>query len=199
MLAPNPTILSIEGVGKFTLKPTLATAIRLDRAFGNKGFAPIIEALKGESLTAITIILAEGGDITGLKYLPDNALAVTLPQICVALIRFVVDLAMVELEPSFSKEPSVTPDGETIAVHSFYQELFGLATGVMGWTPSQAYEASPVEILIAYKARIKFVGDILRAAFGSSENDDNTVTNGPSNGTLDRAGLHSLASLNRVG
>ncbi len=198
MLASLPTILHIEGVGKFTLKPTLATAIRLDRAFGNKGFAPIIEALKGESLSAINTILAEGGDVSGLQYLPDNALAVTLPQICVALIRFIVDLAMVELEPSFSKQPAVTADGETIALHSFYAELFGLATGCMGWTPSQAYDASPVEILVAYKARVKFVGDILKAAFGSSENDDSTVANGPLSGDLDRDGLHSLASLNGV-
>ena len=46
-------------------------------------------------------------------------------------------------------------------------ELFGIATGCLGWPPSEAWAAAVPEILLAWDAKVEFIRNT--SPFGSGE------------------------------
>jgi len=72
--------------------------------------------------------------------------------------------------------------------------LFGVATGAIGWTPAEAWQATPAEIIAAYKARI----DLLSAIFCGAKSDDNAPSGDPMSARLDADGLAAIANIGRA-
>lgn len=44
--------------------------------------------------------------------------------------------------------------GSAIPLRAYFQTLFGYATGWLGWTPAEAWAASPAEIAAAFTAHV---------------------------------------------
>lgn len=49
----------------------------------------------------------------------------------------------------------------------YFERLFTIATGWLGWSPEQAWSATPAEIITAYNGRL----DMLGAIFGTKTDD----------------------------
>jgi hypothetical protein len=65
---------------------------------------------------------------------------------------------------------AVAPSGKPVAWADFYADQFAKATGWLGWTPEQAWNATPTEIDRAYSAHIAK----LKAIHGSGEEEKQT-------------------------
>lgn len=183
-LAGDDTVLHIEGEA-IRLRPSLRAALRLERRF--EGFGPLLQALGDGSITAAHAIIAEAGDrpvdIThpGLETLEER-----LDRIIPTLFTFALDLA--EIEPETPGEPRIeyAETGPKVTRAEAYRQLFAVATGILGWSPTDAWAASPVEIGAALDQRLAMI----RAEHGIPEPSRPGLDD-----QLDSAGLASLADL----
>lgn len=50
-----------------------------------------------------------------------------------------------------------------------FEWLFKMGTGVLGWSPRDTLDADMTDIVLAYEARVGFIGDLLKAVFGSGD------------------------------
>ncbi|MGN8117503.1 hypothetical protein [Labrys sp. 22185] len=81
-----------------------------------------------------------------------------------------------------------------------YEALYEIAGGI-GWPPNDIWNASPSEILRAAKGRGELIGDILKAVFGSADdepdNDNRTYDPARDDGVFDREGLQALKGMGK--
>jgi hypothetical protein len=79
-----------------------------------------------------------------------------------------------------------------IPFRKFYTELFRIAAGNLGWPAEQAWQATPTEILEAYRGRV----DLLRSIFGGEAPAE---AQQPDMGAkLDRDGLNKLRGMGKT-
>lgn len=145
------------------LRPSLRAAARLERR--HEGFPAIMKAVGEGSVTMIADLIEECATVPtkapALLVVPGMAwrLAPLIPALQVLVLNLMgVDLDAEEAEESADADPRVT----YAEVHA---RLYRLATGWLGWTPADAWNASPAEIKHAYEGRL----ELLRAVFGSGE------------------------------
>jgi hypothetical protein len=112
--------------------------------------ADIFRAGSADSQAGYEWISIYTGDL-GLKALEDLA---------APLLRFVLDTFGIDLEAS--KQSS---GGKPAPLIDGIEDLFATATGWLGWTPDQAWAASPAEIMKAHSGLIAK----LKAIHGSTE------------------------------
>lgn len=148
------------------LRASLRAAIRLERQFG--GFQKIANAINAGNLSVMGAVIRESATAkTDLADLLDSGGALSikfaLEELHAPLINHVMALAGVD-----ANAPAQAPQsGEAMPFAEFYARLFRIATGVLGWSPAVAYEATPTEILEAQKGRV----ELLSAIFGSGKED----------------------------
>ncbi|RCW85433.1 phage tail assembly chaperone [Phyllobacterium bourgognense] len=65
---------------------------------------------------------------------------------------------------------TVSKSGKNQTYQESFNELFGYATGWLGWTPETAWNSTPAEIRIAFDAHV----EKLRAIHGSTEKQSST-------------------------
>lgn len=155
--------ITIDGE-RFVLRPSLRAAVLLERAYG-------LENLPGKILeghaTAVAdtiaacceawtrdevfVLLARAGLLTRLALL-----APALVELCVGFLGF---------DPDAENEAS--NDGPTRTIAEAQKHLFGIATGAIGWTPAEAWQATPLEILTAWRGRL----DLLKGIFGAKDEE----------------------------
>lgn len=91
------------------------------------------------------------------------------------LARFVESLTGPSDEPTDEK-PKDTPKGEApkpVSFVEFHEGLFEIATGELGWTPRDAWAATPTEIIAARKGRVALIENVLTAVFGKPDETTN--------------------------
>ena len=153
------------------LRPSLRAAFRLERRHG--GFDKIIKGIADGNLGLMADIIRESSDrrsglagfLDGIDALP---LRIAIERISEPLTAHVMALAGVDSDATSAP----TPEGERIPFAEYHTKLFRLATGWLGWTPADAWEATPAEITEAYKGR----REMLSAMFGSGKGDESTIT-----------------------
>jgi hypothetical protein len=141
------------------LRPTLRRALRLARREGS--FAKLIEDIQDGSLAAALAIVADnysGADLEA-KLLSDGLIAIDDP-----LLVYVLECAGLSDEMDAKSKSS----GKSVSFEEHLTGLFRIATGWIGWTPQQSWDATPAEIIEAYKGRV----EMLKAIFGASDKDD---------------------------
>ena len=146
------------------LRASLRAAFRLDRRYG---FDSIVRSIIDGNLSVIADVIRECADShTALpNYLDDletTPLHIGIDRIRGPLIAHVMALAGVDDETS-----EAAPGAERIPFAEYHTKLFRLATGWLGWSPTDAWEATPAEITEAYKGRM----DMLSAVFGGGKKD----------------------------
>jgi hypothetical protein len=111
-------------------------------------------------------------------------------------------LAIAGPDPDAPPEPAPTT-GERMTPEEVFTHLFEIATGWLGWTPEEAWNATIPEIIAAHRGRTDMIMDVLKAVFGTSETAEPTpetytperLAEIEANGfdpAFDRAGLNAL-------
>ena len=148
------------------LRPTLRAAFLLCNAYGD--FHNLVERIAECNLTACTDLIKHGGGGSEAT----NAFAafvgreniIGVMDIRNELLEFVLILSGAKDREPEGKASTAKP----IPFEEYHTRLFRIATGWLGWTPDQAWNATPAEILEAHKGRL----EMLAAIFGSKKADD---------------------------
>lgn len=144
-----------------TLRPCLRFAIRLERREGS--FSSLTKAVMDGSLSAAVEIVR---DHTDMPNLADRILETGLARLTNPLLLYVMALAGIDPDDAPandhgkpSKPRRDTPFSEHLA------SLYRIGTGWLGWTPADTLDATPSEIMEAYKGRL----ELLRSIFGGKD------------------------------
>src|SRR5690606_40333271 len=82
-----------------------------------------------------------------------------------AMAEFVLAIAGIDPNDPTPAKPSGKPaDPEQV-----FAQLFSIATGWLGWTPEEAWNATPAEIIAAKGGRTEMIVEILKAEEHTSE------------------------------
>jgi len=159
-MRPGDEILIVLAGEAVMLRPSLRHAIRLERRPGS--FRALIDELADGSLSAACEIIAahhphpflqtrvfEAGLDTLAEPLTDYVLA------CVGISR--------EAEPS----PEDGRSTERLPFADYLQRLFEIGTGWLGWMPAATLEATPAEIVAAFKGQ----REMMKAIFGGNDEE----------------------------
>jgi hypothetical protein len=153
--------ITIELGGEFiTLRPSLRCGFRLERRAGS--FQKLISDLQEGSLTAAHFVLAEEFHHPAVAQCIMDA---GLERICAKLILHAINCA--GLDPDVKADPDAEPSNVTFGDH--LTSLYRIGTGWLGWTPDVTLDATPAEIIEAYKGKIEFIE--ARNGGGKSQND----------------------------
>ena len=150
------------------LRPTLRAATMLEREAG--GLPALLDALDGFRLGTIKdVIRAAATDEAAAERLLDHYHDKPL-----APFREAVLPAVLELVAGFIPDTGETPGTKTAPAAKprpwadAYADLYGFATGWLGWTPAEAWNATPTEIARAFAAHV----GMLRAVHGGEAPSD---------------------------
>lgn len=185
-----------HGGSTVTLRPSLRAATILEERFG---FPALLRALGEFNLTIISEIIRvsavkkphtdAAAFLSGTPGMPLLPLSLSVRAPLSELVSMLIPAVDPKAEPS---------TGKPLPLSVLYADLFDVATGWLGWTPEQAWDATPTEISRAYQAKIQK----LKALHGSSDEKDRTNVDTEALSELlksndldpefDRAGLHAL-------
>lgn len=174
------------------LRPTLRAALRLERRHG--GFDHLLRAVADGNLGVMADLIRESAtdrsDIPGiLENVGEFALRGSMEPLTAPLLNHVFKLAGVDSDNTQDEaEPKTSTPRVSFAEH--FAKLFAIATGWLGWTPEQAWSATPAEIIAAYHGRL----DMLGAIFGTEMTDD-----GEPDGEAVKAGIAKLKAIAAIG
>jgi hypothetical protein len=186
-----------HGGNTVTLRPSLRAAVTLEDRFG---FPAMFRALEEGNFTVISeIIRAASSPVQDaaafLAGIPGKPLSSFIGPARMPLAEL-VSMLMPAPDP---KATDVCASGKSVAWSDFYDDLYENATGWLGWTPEQAWKATPTEITRAYAGHVAK----LKAIHGSGEDDKPTAkapdpeqaarnVAGGLDPDFDRAGLQAL-------
>ncbi len=114
-----------------------------------------------------------------------------LPRVVSTLLPLIVEMAGAESEETGQQHriKIERSNSSAITFEQHFTTLFEVATGVLGWTPETAWNATPAEIIAANKGRI----DLLKSIFGNSANTSKEFD--PLDTAFDREGLAALKAM----
>lgn len=191
----------------FELRPSLRASMRLVQRHGLPG---LLAAVQGFNVTIIMDMLREAAIKPSLLLAEIAAigLGTVLNRLTGPLATFVLAIAGVD---PFDTTPPKAVTGKAADPEQVFAQLFGIATGWLGWTPEEAWNATPAEIIAARTGRTDLITDILQAVFGKPEDTTggtttdhytdaqlNQIEEAGRDPAFDRAGLHALKGKERV-
>ena len=189
-----------HGGNTVTLRPSLRTAITLEARFG---FPALFRALEDGSFTIISeiIVAASSSATDGAAFPLSEAAGRPLNSFMGAArmpLAQLVSMLMPAPVQSLDTKPKVIANpGKSVAWADYYADLYEKATGYLGWTPEQAWNATPTEIERAYSGLVAK----LKAIHGSGDDKEEKQTD-PEQAArnveagldpdFDRSALHAL-------
>lgn len=197
------TVLEVHGCA-VTLRVSLRAAVSIDAMQG--GFPKIWEQIAQQSVTAIrAVIFATATDrqeahnfLAGAARQP---LSHSLPGAQAACLAVLACYLSNTAEAAENRTP---PAVERTTLRAYFQQLYGYATGWLGWSPSDTWNASPAEIEAAFEAH---TDRLVKLTPGLSSEGDDRPQGNPNEYTperlrqieeqgfdpaFDREGLHAL-------
>lgn len=168
-LAEDITIM--VGGEVVVLRPALRHAIRLERRPGS--FKGVLDAIEEGNLTvAAEIIRPHHPGVT-----LDAIFAAGIDRLKAHLFAYVAMCAGLD-ETAPQRSAKAKASGKPLPSVPFSEHLaslFKIGTGWLSWSPTVTLDATPTEIRLAYEGRV----EMLRAVFGSSEEDAPTTDDRP--------------------
>ncbi len=173
------------------LRASLRAATRLERRYN--GFNPILRSVANGEVGVIAAVIAETsvaptlvGEV--LEHLSGWPLHQALEELVPAASAIVMQLVAGEdTEASDSSANRSSP----VTFAEYHMQLYRIATGWLGWTPEQAWAATPAEILEAHKGRIDLLGSI----FGTNKPKEQRRIYNPADDLPDPDMFEKLRSL----
>lgn len=152
-----------HGDSTVMLRPTLRAAVTLEARYG---FPAMFRALEEGNLTVISEIIRTASSTVQdaaafLAGIPGKPLSPLIGAIRIPLGELV---SMLMPAPD-QKAKDVRTSGKPQPWPDFYADLYENATGWLGWTPNQAWNATPNEICRAFAGHVAK----LKAIHGSGE------------------------------
>lgn len=148
------------------LRPSLRTASRLERL--HDGFPALLAKIEEFDTRTIRAVITYSAQDWEAEELLDYVAKQPLGTFCQAAQAPILRLIDAMLPEPESDETTTEPTGQPMPWAKVYRELFGLATGWLGWPPDAAWNATPQEISDAFTAHIAK----LKAIHGGEEADD---------------------------
>ncbi len=162
-LAPSSIRITLDG-NTVELRPTLRAAALIA---SGRGFRATYQGIVDGSLAIMAELIEFAGDhpqaVAHLVREIDQNGIVRLDALQAPLLSILVELIGADKD-----ETEPTPSGKAPATQSiadYVTELFKIGCGVIGWTPSQTWSATPAEILAAHAGRV----ELIKAIFGSGD------------------------------
>ena len=143
-----------HGGNTVTLRPTLRAAAILEQRYG---LAALFNALESHNFTIISEIIRAVSSPAhdGAGFLRSEAAGSPLISFFNAVTEPLAALiSMLTPAPVPSSATAKPQTGKGITWAEYYAELYEAATGWLGWTPEQAWNATPNEISRAYQSHI---------------------------------------------
>jgi len=190
MTARNEIVLE-HGSNAVILRPSLRAASQLERL--HEGFPALFRRVTEFDLGTIYSIIRTAA--TDRKDAATFLAATSRLPLCsvVEIIQAPVASLCLKLIPADdADDQKPAPNAKPVPWPKFFRDIFGIATGWLGWTPEAAWNATPTEITIAYKAHVA----MLRAIHGAAEAEPESQLD--PNGKLDRNGLDKLRGKGRL-
>lgn len=152
------------------LRPSLRASTRLVRLHQLHG---LLAAAQDFKITVIMDVLRESSIKPSLllEEIAATGLGAVRNRLTGPLAEFV--LAVAGIDPN-DTTPSTPAPGKQASPEETFTKLFGIATGWLGWTPEEAWNATPAEIIAARSGRTDLITDILKAMFGSEQAENSS-------------------------
>ncbi len=156
------------------LRPSLRAATYLERL--HDGFPALVRKIEEFDTRTIAAIITATADMQAAQAL--FLYASTKP---LSAFRQATQAPLIALVTALLPRPKETPKGTANASTAanapqpwkdVFADLYGLATGWLGWTPDTAWNATPQEITDAFTAHV----EALKAIHGAAEDDDDTAS-----------------------
>ncbi len=142
------------------LSPSLRAALRLTRHYG--GFGPILLGIQEGSVSVIGRVIGECSPVSAaladLFDHPGRSLASRIAELRPIATELVAALLGTDPDQERHQDDQLEDHHAQEKPTSFadqYEQLFGFATGILKWSPSEAWNATPGEIIAAYRFRQK--------------------------------------------
>ncbi len=142
-----------------TLRPCLRFAIRLERRPGS--FAGLIQEITDGSLTATCDLIGDHLDMTPHT---QDAVFNVLPDLREPLLAYVMACAGIDADDNAPANDNKAK-GKPVSFGEHLAGLYRIGTGWLGWTPADTLDATPAEIMEAYRGRL----DMLKSIFGGGD------------------------------
>jgi hypothetical protein len=206
MRLANETMRLTVGHEMLVLRPSLRAAMRLNERHG--GFYKLADAIAQENVTAMADVTRECSGFDLLAWIDErntprsrtvinldgSAFGSELHSLVAPLVRFVAALAGADDEAKTTTEGKGT-SGKPMSFADYHLALYRIGTGRLGWTPEITWNATPREIIEAYKGRSELLAELFRAVFGAPEGEEFD----PSNVERDHAGFAALKAATAFG
>jgi hypothetical protein len=127
-------------------RPTLRAAMNLNRRYG---LANLLDDVVQGSLSAIRAVIEMTADDLDIASFIDVA---PLQQVMSACQPAAYSLLLAMIAADEKRDDG--GEGEPMSFADFFRQLFSIGTGWLGWTPETTWNASPAEILAAYRGQI---------------------------------------------
>jgi hypothetical protein len=167
-LADDQTAICL-GFETIHLRATLRAAFRLERTY--EGFHNLSEAIALGHVAAFADLIREASDDPKavdyyFDYVGNNPMLVSIMELREPLLKFILILSGAD-----DKGGDKASSGPRITFEEYHTKLFRIATGWLGWTPEQAWNATLAEILEAHQGRTEMLASI----FGGGKKGDNEI------------------------
>jgi hypothetical protein len=138
--------ISFDGM-RILCRPTLRAATNLNRQFG---LTQLTRDVVTGNLTAVRRVISMTADDLDILGFIDVAPMQQVMSLCQPA-AYALLLAMTAVDEPSNADAS---EGEPMSFADFLEQLFSIGTGWLGWTPETTWEATPAEILAAYRGLI---------------------------------------------
>ncbi|QGM46655.1 hypothetical protein [Methylocystis heyeri] len=153
MQLANDEITIKLGQEFIALRPTLRNALRLARREGS--FASVTQDVLDGSLTAARDIIITNYCV---PFLEQKIMDAGLENLKEPLLAYLFLCTGIDVDA----DEQSSNNASTVSFEEHLAGLYRIATGWIGWPPNVALDATPAEVLEAYKGRT----DMLKAIFG---------------------------------
>ncbi|CUX42359.1 MULTISPECIES: hypothetical protein [Agrobacterium] len=189
-----------HGGNALTLRPSLRAATILEERFGFPALHAALEDLNFTIISEIILVSESGGNQSAAAFLTAVQRRPLFPFFLAVRAPLFELVSMLTPAPEKRAQP-LHATTKQVTWAEVFAALYDRATGWLGWTPEQAWNATPTEIDRAYRAHL----EKLKAIHGGGSDDEKEPDPEQAERNVaagldpefDRAGLQALKSSGR--
>lgn len=189
-----------HGGNAVTLRPSLRAATILEERFGLPALHAALERLNFTIISEIILVSDSSGNQNAAAFLTAVQRRPLFPFFLAVRAPLAELVSMLTPAPEKRVQP-LHITGKQVTWAEVFAALYDRATGWLGWTPEQAWNATPTEIDRAYRAHL----EKLKAIHGGGSDDEKEPDPEQAERNVaagldpefDRAGLQALKSSGR--
>lgn len=193
-------VMIAHGDHAVTLRPSLRAAAILEERYGLPNLFRALDDLSLTIISEIILVSFSSGNQNAAAFLSSLRGRPLLPFFLSvrAPLAELVSMLTPAPDPKAKHKPTT---GKPVTWSEVFAALYERATGWLGWTPEQAWNATPTEIDRAYRAHLEKLKAINGGTDDDKEPDPEQVERNIAAGLdpeFDRAGLHALKGMGKA-